>query len=428
MQRVHDSWLAAEGAMERGGDKRAVMDAFLAAVVDSFDKNDPLRYGSLQMFGFLIHAEKYKLTEQDKSLLEEQLLNNEEEPTLYRAHASYVLANYSLHQAGNYGIVYYQRILNLCNETSFEERRNIVLRRFTPDDFEGVECLVGEILDGLRAFAEEAIEFQHDECITKFTGLQRELGVEQFKNIVLPRQGPNGLKPKALRHDPPAITSTVIEQVKGLPDKDTALLIICDEKLATFFSEGPKHCFKAFTVNLDNFHSGKRAKVFTQIQVLYCDPTQSPQKNLLSTFVLACLMPYGFSPNKPLDHPAARPRKVLLRGGVSLEDPQVRLFLSMMGCTQVEVADPALLTLLTETWDGVMVETTRYACPDSPHINDYSRGIKCGNCGLYGPKLQGCPCGKTYYCSTQCQNAKWEEHKSEHKSAIARKKAKKKKK
>jgi hypothetical protein len=421
MESFHELWLAADVVMARG-DKRAAMDAFLAVVIDFPDKNHAERYDLFQMFGFLIHADKYKLTEQDKSLLEEKLLNNEEEPTLYRAHASYVLANYSLHRAGTDGIVYYQRILSLCNDTSFEERRVTVLRRFAQDDSEGVDCTVGEVLDGLRRFADDAIEFQRLQCITQFTGLQRELGVEKLKSTMLPAQGPNGLAPKQLIIQPPAITSAIIEQVNGLPEKDIALLIFQDGEV--IFDAGPKHCFKAITVNFDSFHSGKKAKVFTQIQALCCDPKQSRQKNLLSTFVLACLRPYVYSQNTPQAHPAARPRKVLLWGGVSPEDPQVRLFLSMMGCTQVELADPALFTLLRETWEGVMVETYRYSCPDSPHLVDYSRGIKCGNCGMYGPKLQECSCGRAYYCSTRCQNAQWKEHKNECKSALARKNAK----
>jgi hypothetical protein len=93
------------------------------------------------------------------------------------------------------------------------------------------------------------------------------------------------------------------------------------------------------------------------------------------------------------------------------------MFLSMMGCTVVEAASSALLASLKE-----------WLRQNTPYTSDYAQDKKCGNCGMCGPKLKRCPCGKAYYCSDHCQRAKWEEHKSEHKSAIARENAKKKKK
>jgi hypothetical protein len=64
---------AKEHFSSANGDKRAAIDGLLAAVADFPDKNHPYRYDLLQSFEFLIHREEYKLTEQDKSLLEERL-------------------------------------------------------------------------------------------------------------------------------------------------------------------------------------------------------------------------------------------------------------------------------------------------------------------------------------------------------------------
>jgi hypothetical protein len=411
MERVNQHLNSANVAMA-AGDMRATMDGFIAAVIDFPHKNHRERYNILQVFGLSTHMEGYKLTEQTISILEERLLNNEEEPTLYRAHAACYLANYSLHETCTDGIVYFKRILNLCDGASSQERRATVSRRVA-FDFEGVECSVGEILDSLRGLALEAIELR-----LRKNHYPSEAKVEAFQNLMMAIQGPNGKMVKRTEPLPPAITSAVIEQVKALPEKDVTFLILPDADVYTLPGINSKHhCFQVFKVDLDNFHSGRKTNIFNQILFLACDPLQSRQKNILSTFVLSCLEPYVHVSITLQRCSSARPRQVLLESKADANDPHVRRFLFLMGCTVVEAASSALLALLEET-----------CRQDAPHLSDYHHGIKCGNCGIYGPKVKPCPCREAYYCSTQCQHAKWEEHKSEHKSAIARKNARKKKK
>jgi hypothetical protein len=170
-----------------------------------------------KLLSFFNYGDKYKLTEQDKFLLEERLLNNEEEPTLYRVHAAYILANfpYVKHARTAFSTI-----------SAFWTFATGPLSRNDATQYR-VKFLVREILDGLRGLAEFAIKLQHEAYVTEYTGSQRELGVEWFKRSILSMQGPNGLKPKAVYHHPPhAITSAVIEQVKGLPEKDITLLIL----------------------------------------------------------------------------------------------------------------------------------------------------------------------------------------------------------
>jgi hypothetical protein len=259
-----------------------------------------------------------------------------------------------------------------------------------------------------------------DAIQTKTTGGKMEAGSELIQifslNKFMSSKGLNGFEsPDAMFRRPPAVTSAVIQQVKALPEKNFALLILQDDEIKALPTGGSARVFLAFTVDLEKFHRGRRKKVFTQLQEVYCDPLQSRQKNILSTLALSCLEPYVLMPNIPQTYPSARPRQVLLESTADSKDPQVCMFLTMMGCTQVEAASPALLALLNETLDDVKEKSCPLSFGFAPHLEDYLLGIKCGNCDTIGSKLKKCPCGKAYYCSTECQKAQWRVHKNEHK-------------
>jgi hypothetical protein len=226
MERLNEHISSANAAVAVG-DVPAAMHSVLAIVVNFPDKNNQGRYDILQAFGFKAHFEGYKLTEQTISLLEERFLNNEEEPTLYRAHAACYLAHYSLHQTSTDGIVYFKRILKLCDGASSLERGTTVSRR---DDrsAEYSRCSVGDILDSFRGLSLEAIELR-----LQSTGLQRELEFEVFQRKIMAIQGPNGRVIKRTTPLPPTITSAVIEQVKALPENDVTFLILPDAGVYT---------------------------------------------------------------------------------------------------------------------------------------------------------------------------------------------------
>jgi hypothetical protein len=259
-----------------------------------------------------------------------------------------------------------------------------------------------------------------DASQTDITSMKRQAGSEVIEfsllNKFMSSQGLKGFdSPESMVRKPPAVTSTVIQQVKALSEKDFALLIVQDDEIKVLPVGGPARVFLAFTVDLEKFHRGRRKRVFTQLQEVYCDPLQSRQKNILSTLALSCLEPYVLMPNIPQTYPSARPRQVLLESTADSKDPQVCMFLTMMGCTQVEAASPALLALLNETLDDVKEKSCPLSFGFAPHLEDYLLGIKCGNCDTIGSKLKKCPCGKAYYCSTECQKAQWRVHKNEHK-------------
>jgi hypothetical protein len=189
-----------------------------------------------------------------------------------------------------------------------------------------------KILDDLRKSIEREMEYQEDRMgfikrsfAKGLLGRQSEVADEIIHRIFR----------SDLIRKPHTITSATMEQVMKLPETNTTMLIISE----TEDSVAPPALrplkmirgFRALVVNIERFHSGKRTKVFDQVQCLMCDPKVSSQKNLLSMFVLTCLEPFVFIPGTPQTTPPSRPRRVLLEKGSDADDPQVQMFLSMMG-------------------------------------------------------------------------------------------------
>jgi hypothetical protein len=97
---------------------------------------------------------------------------------------------------------------------------------------------------------------------------------------------------------------------------------------------------------MERFHLGKRTKVFELIQYLLGDVAANRQKSLLSLFILSCMEPFVLLPGfSRQTSPSCRPGKVLFETVSDSGDPQVRTFLSMMGCGSgsVEVANPRMM-------------------------------------------------------------------------------------
>jgi hypothetical protein len=103
------------------------------------------------------------------------------------------------------------------------------------------------------------------------------------------------------------------------------------DELKTLPGGASMRVFLAFTVDLQKFHCGRKKKVFTQLQELYCDPLQSRQKNILSSFVLSCLEPYVLLPNLPIGSSPASVARI--NGGfVGFSDVHVSLHDGLHSC------------------------------------------------------------------------------------------------
>ena len=125
--------------------------------------------------------------------------------------------------------------------------------------------------------------------------------------------------------------------------------------------------------------------------------------------------------------PFLRPATVFFETTQDANHPQVKSFLSMMGCSDLRVIDPGAKHLLEITMQDVLNDSGKriYNKQDFPHIYDYSKGRVCGNGRMTGrQKLLTCAFGGAYYCDKKCQKAKWSEHKLEHTDFLADKEAK----
>jgi hypothetical protein len=436
---------AASAALDQG-DMRTCLVHYLLGCIEAPDKDLAIRYEMFQsaIITLTLDAEASLWTgDLFTSLLQTHFVENEQELLLYRAEAANLLAHRSTRNTSSQhqnscpeAIAYYQRALGFCAAANAQERCKVV-QAITPSSTDSGVCIgqdtsVGEILDDLRKFIEDDMEYQKD----RIGFLKRSLAKDPLfrQSEVADEFLQHILRPSAsdLFRKPHNITSAIMEQVMKLPETNTTVLIISDIEdfvappvLATLKMV---RVFRAMAVNLERFRSGKRTNVFDQVQALMCDPRVSSQKNVLSTFVLSCLEPFVLFPGTPQTTPSSRPRRVLLEKESDADDPQVQMFLAMMGCSRgnVEAADPGLVQLLRETHEEVLSQSSKYICSkeDKPHLWDSANNINCGNCEKVGPTLKRCACRKAYYCSTECQKLQWTAHKSDHKAAVRKKNAK----
>lgn len=236
----------------------------------------------------------------------------------------------------------------------------------------------------------------------------------------------------------PTVTTNVLKGVKHLPQVDNIFLIVekgnvVDDLLREYYPDKAKTLelytrFAILEVRSEPLGSGKARKsksprrVFRKMQSVFCHTGETRQKNIVGSLVVACQDPFRDTRASPLTAPPQPlPRRILLPQRQDVNDPQLQLFFAMMGCTEIDEADPDLLNLWEATKEGGDAALEKGDKANSPHLYDLSRGNKCGNCEKVGPRLKKCSCGGTYYCNVDCQTAQWKHHKNEHKARPKRK-------
>ncbi|CAB9528727.1 expressed unknown protein [Seminavis robusta] len=236
---------------------------------------------------------------------------------------------------------------------------------------------------------------------------------------------------------PPTLNSKALAAVKSFPESDKTYLVFGKgtiHSVSQIFQDPglpdevaqdidakfqDKLVYRVFEVDMIRVKWGETHNVFRSVRVVLCSAEDSHEKNLLSTFVAACLEPEG---KTYLDTPApadgSRPKKVLFATSPCAKHPQIRTFMAMMGCKDIDVADSTVLQLLEQQPKTAMKKVSPFSKKATPHLYDHAAGNQCGKCGKVGPSLKKCSCGKAYYCSKECQADQRRSHRADHNKAM----------
>ena len=160
------------------------------------------------------------------------------------------------------------------------------------------------------------------------------------------------------------------------------------------------------------------------------DYKHSDQKAIVGMFAAACLKPFVVILGAKCETPPFRPGKVLLEDTEGAKHPQVKMFLAMMGCTDVSTIDPDLEKVCNDCKNKVGNSCLKNFFGDNgdvsmPTFNAGSKGLICSHCEKSDMNIKQCICKKAYFCNKECQTANWSAHKKDHKR-IMQKLAKKK--
>lgn len=94
--------------------------------------------------------------------------------------------------------------------------------------------------------------------------------------------------------------------------------------------------------NIINCESKAQIKAVRHVQTVVCDVRNKHQKNLLSAHVAACQEPYMLTPGATQTYQSEKPTKVLFESDADAGHPQVKMFISMMGCKSGRSSLPGL--------------------------------------------------------------------------------------
>ena len=360
------------------------------------------------------------------------IVDNEKEPMLYRSHSSFYL--FYIDRSVDPDRSHLDRALSLCKSASKAERRRLVedLDPSTFDgsmesSFQGMAVSVGHLLDSLRKRIDTEISYISNplgfitevlKSSAKETGSQFELSMEAVMMAL--GSGMTSTTPCAAL----GVTSSLIEKVRALPEKELTILIFRDD----FDINDPESInFRVFTVDTFRIEKRKKKQVFEQMKATISPSSESIQKLIVGTFASACLAPFVFIPgtgggrSKQIPF---RPSAVLLEDTAEANHPQVRVFLQMMGCTNISKVDAYTADLAQRLKTEVQMDSCKYMFSkkdcEFPLLKAQSRGYECFNCNMVRPDIKQCTCKKVYFCNKKCQKAKWAQHKEEHNKAMAK--------
>ena len=133
------------------------------------------------------------------------------------------------------------------------------------------------------------------------------------------------------------------------------------------------------------------------------DYKHSDQKAIVGMFAAACLKPFVVILGAKCETPPFRPGKVLLEDTEEAKHPQVKMFLAMMGCSDVSTIDPDLEKIFNDCKDTVCLKNAFRDTEDysMPTFNALSNGFTCSHCKKSDMNIKRCTCKKAYFCNKE---------------------------
>jgi len=388
-----------------------------------------------------IRSKKIRPVPKEVFAILKKIYQNKKEPALFSAHAAGYLC---LHDKNNLldlkaQVECLKETIRLCDSAKASERRRNVIVKMDENGNER-SLQVGTLLDNLKKDTNKYLgdlpvptknqhNFQYCERVIdemcKRDGSRNKNELTEL--FTLACEGGN-LKDGYFTRTP-EITSAVIDKIKSLPEKDTAVYLFRDNnaidtlkkmdsdemntQMKSFIDDSIFIC--AVEVNMKRFNSGARKKLFKRIGTTAS--SDSVQKVILGTFVKMCMSPYDIFGLRKSNIASFRPRTVFLEDNDDANQPQVKAFLNMMGCSEVSKIDP-IIAILAEEQREDYKKTDRVVpkgCSDFPFTRAMEKNLVCFGCGKVDPNAMQCPCRKIYFCNKECQKMHWSKHKKDHK-------------
>ncbi|CAB9511275.1 expressed unknown protein [Seminavis robusta] len=454
---VYETYMTGADMAKAAGNIDDAMMNYLKAfnVLPQTQDFDQFRHDMMLQISYIGGSTKTSALKEESLLILERLVEDTEnqEPIFIRAIASHLLA---CHYAACHKIPHAhacsKATIQLCNGATSEDRGRTHKIGGTDFSANNVFNDIVEKSEKIRDYSGDTLagySKQSSTFLQELVGLgSNPLDVPTSLSEMQPGTAQEWLdltKSKLQQQGeafttPPTLTCKIMETVKALHENDKTFLI---------FYQGPlesasqtlqdlntsdeaaqlirhmddewqnKLVYRVFDVDMKRIERGKTHNVFCDVQLVACNAEESHEKNLLSAFAIACLEPRG-KPGALTAGDPSRPKKVLFPTTHSTQHPQIRTFMAMMGCEEIDVADLTVLKLLEQQCKTAL-KVSPFSKKATPRLYDHAAGNQCGKCGIVGPSLLKCSCGKAYYCSKECQKDQWRSHRADHKKAMKKK-------
>jgi hypothetical protein len=231
----------------------------------------------------------------------------------------------------------------------------------------------------------------------------------------------------------PEINPTTIEKVKTLPEeKDFAMYIRKDDEKHLLVSEKFKS-YRVLTIDMKRLkhlteNKKKKYSAFDQIQATKVEYEKKEEDVVPVMFAQACLRPFLGLPGSSKRTPF-RPGKLLLDDNEVANNPEIKLIVLMMGCSDVQSISSDLAKIVNDNMEKIKINSAKNVYGDDkdfgekacPTISAAMHGYICLNCQKADMDIMQCACKKAYFCCKECQTTNWPSHKKEHKRIMAKK-------